>query len=217
MTKMSDVAIPSLLITEGTEPSAPAAGKQRLYIDSTSHKLKRTDSSGVDVTVEGGVASGTSFPGSPAADDRFYRTDTNKVYFYNGSLWLSEAPHRRLIPASAAFLPITGTTVLARTLNPGVGSFAIWVVNSVCGFLVAGGGTALSGSHKWVGVVNADPSTVLDTITIDSGSASVWRSNVAAVGANVASTVVELDVTWTKTGTPGNLYAFHEIEYREIG
>lgn len=54
MTKASDNAFPSILITEGTEPSAPAAGKQRLYIDSTSHKLKRTDSSGVDVTIESG-------------------------------------------------------------------------------------------------------------------------------------------------------------------
>jgi hypothetical protein len=50
--KASDNAFPSILITEGTEPSAPAAGKQRLYIDSTTHKLKRTDSSGVDVTIE---------------------------------------------------------------------------------------------------------------------------------------------------------------------
>lgn len=53
MTKASDNAFPSILITEGTEPSAPAAGKQRLYIDSSTHKLKRTDSSGTDVTIEG--------------------------------------------------------------------------------------------------------------------------------------------------------------------
>jgi hypothetical protein len=62
MTKMSDAAVPSLLITEGTEPAAPAAGKQRLYIDSTTHKLKRTDSSGTDVTIEaagGSMASDT--------------------------------------------------------------------------------------------------------------------------------------------------------------
>jgi hypothetical protein len=52
MTKASDNAFPSILITEGTEPSAPAAGKQRLYIDSSTHKLKRTDSSGTDVTIE---------------------------------------------------------------------------------------------------------------------------------------------------------------------
>jgi hypothetical protein len=62
MTKASDNAFPSILITEGTEPAAPAAGKQRLYIDSTTHKLKRTDSSGTDVTIEaaaGAVASDT--------------------------------------------------------------------------------------------------------------------------------------------------------------
>lgn len=57
MTKASDNAFPSLLITEGTEPSAPAAGKQRLYIDSTSHLLKATNSSGTDRTIEGGAAS----------------------------------------------------------------------------------------------------------------------------------------------------------------
>lgn len=64
MTKASDNAFPSILITEGTEPSAPAAGKQRLYIDSTTHKLKRTDSSGVDVTIEsagGSVATDAIF------------------------------------------------------------------------------------------------------------------------------------------------------------
>lgn len=52
--KASDNPFPSVLVTEGTEPSAPAAGKQRLYIDSTTHKLKRTDSSGTDVTIESG-------------------------------------------------------------------------------------------------------------------------------------------------------------------
>ncbi len=52
MTKASDNAFPSLLITEGTEPSAPAAGKQRLYIDSTTHKLKATNSSGTERDIE---------------------------------------------------------------------------------------------------------------------------------------------------------------------
>ncbi len=52
MTKASDNAFPSVLITEGTEPSAPAAGKQRVYIDSSTHHLKRTDSGGVDIDLE---------------------------------------------------------------------------------------------------------------------------------------------------------------------
>ncbi len=56
---------PYLTIVEATEPAAPSAGQQRLYIDSTTHKLKRTDSSGVDVTIEsagsGNVATDTIF------------------------------------------------------------------------------------------------------------------------------------------------------------
>ncbi len=50
--KASDNPYPSILIAEGTEPTAPAAGHQRLYIDSTTHHLKRTDSSGTDVDLE---------------------------------------------------------------------------------------------------------------------------------------------------------------------
>lgn len=53
MTRASDNAYPSILIEEATEPSAPAAGHQRLYIDSTTHKLKATNSSGTDRTIEG--------------------------------------------------------------------------------------------------------------------------------------------------------------------
>lgn len=56
MVKASDNAYPSLLITEGTEPSAPAAGKQRLYIDSTSHHLMRTNSSGTETDIEGATS-----------------------------------------------------------------------------------------------------------------------------------------------------------------
>ena len=68
MTKASDNAFPSILITEGTEPSAPGAGTQRLYIDSTTHKLKRTDSSGTDVTIEGGAVDlGALFGAFPVA------------------------------------------------------------------------------------------------------------------------------------------------------
>lgn len=56
----SDNPYPSLLIVEGTEPSAPSAGRQRVYIDSTSHHLKRTDSSGTDVDIENAVGTFTA-------------------------------------------------------------------------------------------------------------------------------------------------------------
>ena len=34
-----------------------------------------------------GVPTGTSDPGSPAAGDIYYKTDTNKVRVYDGTSW----------------------------------------------------------------------------------------------------------------------------------
>jgi hypothetical protein len=48
----SDNPFPSLLVTEGTAPASPASGKQRVYIDSTSHQLSRKNSSGTVVNLE---------------------------------------------------------------------------------------------------------------------------------------------------------------------
>lgn len=69
MALASNNPFPSVLIVEGTEPSAPSAGRQRVYIDSTSHHLKRTDSSGADVDIEAPAAASVSGL-SEAIDDR---------------------------------------------------------------------------------------------------------------------------------------------------
>jgi hypothetical protein len=57
MTKASDNPFPSVLVAEGTTPASPAAGDQRLFVDSADHKLKRVNSSGTVTTVEGGGTS----------------------------------------------------------------------------------------------------------------------------------------------------------------
>lgn len=56
---------PSVLIVEGTAPSAPAAGQQRLFIDSADHAAKTINSSSV-VTPLGGAL--TSFMTQLGAD-----------------------------------------------------------------------------------------------------------------------------------------------------
>lgn len=79
MTKASDNAFPSILITEGTEPSAPAAGKQRLYIDSTTHLLKATNSSGTDRTIEGIAAGAITSSGLTMATARLLGRTTGST------------------------------------------------------------------------------------------------------------------------------------------
>lgn len=54
----SDNPFPSLLVTEGSAPASPAAGKQRVFIDSADHLLKVKNSSGT-VSSVGGSGSGS--------------------------------------------------------------------------------------------------------------------------------------------------------------
>jgi hypothetical protein len=53
VTKASDNAYPSVLITEGTIPASPAAGKQRQWIDSTTKQLKVVSSAGTQTVGTG--------------------------------------------------------------------------------------------------------------------------------------------------------------------
>ncbi len=59
--KGSDNPFPSILIAEATEPAAPAAGHQRLYVDSTSHALMITNSSGTQSAVGGAAGAQTAY------------------------------------------------------------------------------------------------------------------------------------------------------------
>lgn len=54
--RASDNPFPSVLVVPGTAPASPAAGQQRLYLDSADgNKLKRKDSAGTVTTIESGA------------------------------------------------------------------------------------------------------------------------------------------------------------------
>lgn len=58
MGKVSDNLNPKLILVEGSTPSSPSSGQQKIFIDSVDHKLKRVNSSGVVTTIEGGGSGG---------------------------------------------------------------------------------------------------------------------------------------------------------------
>ena len=106
--KASDNEYPSLLVKEGTVPANPAAGDQRLYIDSADHVLKRVNSSGTVVAVG---ASGSSLwspddiPASPHASDQEFNA-TLSGWSTLGSLDTSEA---NVIPSHVRLVKSSGT------------------------------------------------------------------------------------------------------------
>lgn len=86
MAKASDNVFPKLIVSEGTTPATPPAGRQTLFLDSADHKWKRVNSAGTVTTIEGGgTGGGSSYPlGSPdappavpnAKDDEFDGTSS---------------------------------------------------------------------------------------------------------------------------------------------
>lgn len=167
-----------------------------------------------------GMAGGTSFPGGPSSGDLFYRTDLHLQFFYDGTRWLTLSQY-------TATIRRVGTVAepMSATGNPGAWPLleSIWVEDFFAEFFVASGGSALSGSHKWVltlRIRDADGTTLTDigTVSIDSGSSNLWRALVdTSVDAATAATDIGLVVTATKTGTPGDLTTeIARINYRLI-
>ena len=116
---------------EQAEPSAPAAGKQRLYIDNTTHKLKRTDSSGVDVTVETPAAGDVPITDSGAY---FTSTDVEGALQEIGAAGGAPGPGTEFdyVSFTSAVTPTATSEATANTVVTGSavaydGSTAVWV------------------------------------------------------------------------------------------
>lgn len=105
MTKGSDNEYPSVLVKEGTAPSAPAAGDQRLYIDSADHKLKRINSSSGITTVEAAGGSVATDVIWDAAGDLAVGTGADTA--------------AKLTKGAAGTVPTAGASTLAYAYPPG--------------------------------------------------------------------------------------------------
>jgi hypothetical protein len=151
---------------------------------------------------------GTSMPANPGTDTRFYRQDLGQWFRYDGTRWLSvELMQARLIHDVDISFTISGNICRAvvQFFN---GTTDIWMEKVYTTFLVQSGGSALSGSHKWVGSALCD-------ININSGSSNVWREDVQTINALLGSER-DIHILWTKTGTPGNLYPLSVMTYRLV-
>jgi hypothetical protein len=214
-----------VVFDEGVNKGTATAG-----INVTGYGLSGTVTSGTAILA---LAGGTAFPGSPGTAERYFRTDLGMDFYYDGTRWLST---QVLTIRTSAYVAATAggnatgdlrinqasTGEGGRHQAPGAeGASDIYLVRHRVVFQVQGGGSALSASHKWVGtLVGYDASVgatgTVATTTIDSGSSSVFRESTVSIGAaRVANTLFYI-LTWTKTGTPGDLVADSVLSYRII-
>lgn len=74
--------------------NVPPTDGQVIVYDASSKTWRPADQSG-----GGGGGGGTSFPASPALNERFYRTDQDLEYFWNGTYWLTTTLYREALPS----------------------------------------------------------------------------------------------------------------------
>lgn len=166
-------------------------------------------------------AGGTAFPSSPTAGDRFFRTDHDMDFEYDGTRWVCVCPHDApFVMTTTTTLPVTATASDRwHAYLPVARGLDLLVESYDCSFLVVTGGSALSASHSWVGTIVSEPAgTTLATLTIDSGASSAWRSVVDTGddSVDITGSQIVLSLTWTKTGTPGNLTFSAGVSYRYV-
>lgn len=151
-----------------------------------------------------------AFPVSPTTNDRFYRTDLGMWFVWDGTRWHCTCLHVKTL---RPLLRLQFTTTDAEVANSAIpnGASDLYVTKVTASFMVETG-TALSASHKWVGVLDVNATS---TITINSGSLNVWRQDSAAVNALISGSGDPdiIGMNWTKTGTPGTLDVVTEVAY----
>lgn len=161
-----------------------------------------------------GAAFGTSFPGSPTAGDRFYRTDRNIDYFYDGTRWLSDEIFTAHLANDAATATLSATnTSVQRTLNPWAGLYDIYGLEAVfAASLSTTGGWTLN-LTKLIGATATD----IATQAITYPGSSDWTNYRAAINAVIASTTTLFLAGGAETSGAATLSIRAALTYRLVG
>lgn len=167
----------------------------------------------------GGIASGTSNPGSPSNNDLFYRTDLDKLIFYNGSIWLTVAEFPLPALQFDALPPYSSTRTGPIRWNIPTGA-NLFLTRLACTFYVL---TTSSGTQYWTlnlyqyTAAEAQIGSSLGTASTVSQAANQYiRQTDIALNVALDSTARVVYPVLTKVSTPGNLYPTMQLWAREI-
>lgn len=215
----SDNPFPSLLVTEGTAPSSPAAGKQRVYIDSTTHRLTRKTSAGTVVDIETAAAGAPStakyltgdLDGTLSAEKvkaALYRNYDPDEYPTSG-LTLSDEFDDSSLDVAWSWDTSPGGTVSESTY-PGFlyltgGTDSSGTVRLLRRTFAPGGSTAFSVAAKLnLAIENGNYNSRLGVRVVDSSDATIWAVDVLGDGTTTASDgyrIVSTASTWITAAT----------------
>lgn len=155
------------------------------------------------------TATGTSFPVSPATNDRYFRTDRNIEYVWDGTRWLSTHLYTEVCYNFDNTAPRTTTGQSLRGVNPFAGKYDIYVEDLVLWYAIAGTG---NWTVTFSGMFTVSPA-VFSGLTTNAGDNLRHPYNTV-----VASTVDNsLDATATENSGTASFYGIVSYTYRLVG
>lgn len=166
---------------------------------------------------------GTSFPGSKATNDRYYRTDLEMEFYWDGTRWVTTEVFEIAFGLPVVLLPNTvspGQTISYVPVPHFHGGSDLWMVAATITSLV---GTN-DGSNFWgaptVDKVNAANSAtnLISGNTTASDTAANWVRTEYSIGALLGGTTykaIRLGAG-SKTGSPSGQYLLGEFSYRIV-
>lgn len=160
----------------------------------------------------GGVASGTSFPGSPANNDLFYRTDRDLLYFYDGTRWLTVTLYTQTFGAWNGLTGVAGTDYYAPVNQ----DYDMWLVDLLASMEHT---TSASGNYFTATLYSKDGSTLSSAIAAVNGNGNANNTMTrerAAINAALATGADALLIIMSETGT-ATLFGSAMLTYRLIG
>lgn len=212
----------SVTYTEGAAPSTPASGKVITYAK-TDGLMYSKDDAGTETLMSGGAgggggySEGTSFPGGPSTNDKFFRTDLGWLCYYDGTRWLTD--FEIALPALANIGQTgSGTAFGVYWYHALRQDYGLYLTKWSATTYVP---TTNDGTKYWTcrleWLTDANVATSLVSFTTASDTASRFTFHEQAINAVLSSSARALASTNSvKTSTPGNVLLLPTVYARLI-
>jgi hypothetical protein len=198
--------------------------RQLNLIEGSNVTLTVADDAGndeVDITINSSAggspfASGTSFPGSPANNDIYYRTDRDLLYFYDGTRWLTVQQFDLGIGWTEQSAALNATTTLHRW--PVRQDYSLWLERWSA---VTFQSNATPGTNNMTVVLarvdSANAATTITSFQTNGDAQNTWVNHDQAIGAALAAGALHLRTVATEAGSVSGFNCAQSIVYRLIG
>lgn len=196
--------------------AADTAARLAVGANGTVLTADSAESTGVKWATSGAsLSTGTTFPGTPSAGDRYRRSDIDYlVFFYDGTRWVTETMFVMASSPRTLEDGTSGTSPRRWAQSSAHAGRSIRLVRLDLAVYVA---TTNNGSDYWtLDFKNVAESTTHATLNTSAASANTWTGLSWTTGATIANTDVGLMWIATKTGAPGVPTMAATLYYRWI-